>query len=86
MLSSSDALLAHIPVHGQVLKGAAFGLRNQESGENTSKHEGGEDLHDVVEPWAGVVLCSAAGTEGGDSALSDDGTNLARTGRDTVGG
>jgi hypothetical protein len=56
VLSTRDRLVTHVPVLRQVLKSAALGLRNEKSGEDTREHEGREDLHDVVEPWAGVVL------------------------------
>lgn len=87
VLSTSDALTTHIPVLGQVLKSAALGLRDEESGEDTGEHEGGEDLHDVVEPRALVRVGDvAAGSERSNGTLGDDGTDLARSSRDTVRG
>jgi hypothetical protein len=78
---ASDALVAHIPVHGEVLEGTTLGLGNEEGGEDTRKHESGENLHDVVEPWAWVV-CGGVTTnaEGRDGTLSDDRTNLSGAG------
>lgn len=71
----------------QLLEGLPLGLRDQERSTKTAKHEEGEDLHNVVEPWGGSgALWCAAGTERTNDALGDDGTDLARGGGDTVGG
>ena len=70
----------------ELFKGLALGLRNEKRGEDTEEHEEGEDLEDVVEPGRGVGGSSTADTEGTDEDLSDDGTNFARGGRDTVRG
>jgi hypothetical protein len=84
---SSNALIAHIPVHRQILKGTALGLGDEQRSEDTSKHKRREDLHDVVEPRAGVVGCGlSADTKGRDGALSDDRADLARGGGDAMGG
>jgi hypothetical protein len=78
---AGDALVTHIPIHGEVLKGTALGLWNEEGGEDASKHESGEDLHDVVEPWAWVVRGGVTtNAEGRDGALSDNRTNLSGAG------
>jgi hypothetical protein len=87
MLSTSDRLITHVPVLSQVLKSAALGLRDEKGGKDTREHEGGEDLHNVVEPWAGVGLCNVAtGSERRDGSLGDNGTDLAGTCGDTVRG
>jgi hypothetical protein len=87
VLSTRDCLVTHVPVLSQVLKSAALGLRNEQGGEDTREHEGREDLHDMVEPRAGVGLGDiSTGSERRDGSLGDDGTDLARTSRDTVRG
>jgi hypothetical protein len=84
---TSDALVTHVPILGQVLERAALGLGNEQRSEDTREHERGEDLHDVVEPRGGVGGGGvAANTERRDGTLRDDGTNLAGTGGETVGG
>ena len=37
----------------QLLQGLALGLGDEQSGEDTAKHEQSEDLHNVVEPGGG---------------------------------
>ena len=69
----------------ELLEGLALGLRDEKRGEDTAEHEEGEDLEDVVEPRRGVGGGGTANTEGTDKDLSDDGTDLARGGGDTVG-
>ena len=71
----------------KLLEGLALGLGDEESGEETEKHEEREDLEDVVEPWGGCRSCwCAALAEGSDDDLGDDGTDFAGGGGDTVGG
>jgi hypothetical protein len=78
---TSDALVTHVPVHSEVLEGSALGLWNEKGGEDTGEHEDGENLHDVVEPRAGVVGCGvAANAQGRDGTLSNDRANLSRCG------
>jgi hypothetical protein len=36
---TSNALIAHVPVHGKIFKSAALGLGNQKGGEDTCEHE-----------------------------------------------
>ena len=71
---------------GKLLKSLALGLGNQESSEATEEHEQSVDLHDVVEPGRLVLGGGAAGAEGTDEDLGDDGADLAGGGGDTVGG
>ena len=71
---------------GKLLESFALGLGDQKSGEAAQKHEEGVDLHDVVEPGRLVGRSGAAGAEGTDEDLGDDGTDLAGGGGDTVGG
>jgi hypothetical protein len=87
VLSTRDCLVTHVPVLSQVLKSAALGLRNEQGGEDTREHEGGEDLHDMVEPRAGVALDDiSTGSQRRDGSLGDDGTDLAGASGDTVRG
>jgi len=83
---TGDALTSHVPILGQILKSAALGLRDEESSEDTTEHEGREDLHNMVEPWARVsaILGQTASSQRRDGSLGDDGADLARGGRDTV--
>lgn len=69
---------------GELLKSLALGLGNKESGENTKEHEEGEDLNNVVEPRRSVGSSGTTDTERTNEGLSDDGTNFAGGGRDTV--
>ena len=71
---------------GKLLESLALGLGDQKSGEAAQKHEEGVDLHDVVEPGRLVGRSGAAGAEGTDEDLGDDGADLAGGGGDTVGG
>ena len=70
----------------KLLESLALGLGDQKSGEAAQKHEEGVDLHDVVEPGRLVRGCGAAGAEGTDEDLGDDGADFAGGGGDTVGG
>lgn len=70
---------------GKLLESLALGLGDQKSGEAAQKHEEGVDLHDVVEPGRLVGRSGAAGAEGTDEDLGDDGADLAGGGGDTVG-
>jgi hypothetical protein len=84
---TGDALIAHVPIHGEVLECAALGLRDKKSGKDTREHKGGEYLHNMVEPRAGVGGgWFTTDTEGRDSALSDDRADLAGCGGDTMRG
>jgi hypothetical protein len=71
---------------GELLEGLPLGLGDQEGGEDTAQHEQSVDLHDVVEPGALVGGGCAAGAEGPDEDLGDDGADFAGGGGDTVGG
>lgn len=62
----------------------ALSLWDKESGEAAQQHEERENLKDVVEPRAGVGRCGATSTERSDGGLSDDGSDLAGGGGDTV--
>lgn len=70
----------------QLLESLALRLWNQQCRCDTEQHEEGENLDDVVEPWRGIGLGCAANAEGTDEGLGDNGTDLARGGRDTVRG
>lgn len=65
----------------ELLKCLASSFRNEQCSEATEQHEESVNLQDVVHPILAIVrLQSRNGT------LANDGTNLARGGRDTVGG
>lgn len=70
----------------KLLKSLAGSLGDQESGEAAEKHEEGVDLEDMVHPRSLVRVGGTVGAEDGDGTLTNDGTDLARGGRDTVGG
>jgi len=74
----------------ELLEGLALGLGDQKRGENTAQHEQREDLHNVVQPWAGSATSStgldAASTERTEHTLRNDGTDLAGGGGEAVGG
>ena len=70
----------------ELLEGLTLGLGNEKSGEDTTEHEESEDLEDVVEPRRGVGGGGATDTKGTDEDLSDDGTDLAGSSGETVGG
>lgn len=70
----------------KLLESLALGLGDQKSGEATEEHEESVDLHDVVEPGGLVLGGGAAGAEGSDEDLGDDGADFAGGGGDTVGG
>lgn len=59
-------------------------LWNEQSCEDTRKHEGREDLHNVVEPGIGVLGGGTTGAERGNGTLGDDGTNLTRASGNSV--
>src|SRR5690349_17472888 len=82
---TGDTLITHVPILCEVLKGPPLGLGNEQCGEDTSEHESREDLHDVVEPWVGIVLGGATSAQRRDGTLSDDGTNLSGSSGYTVG-
>lgn len=76
MLVTSDRLVAHVPVVGEILERLALSLWDEKGREDTKQHEESEDLHDVVEPWVSVGLGGTAGTERSDGSLGNDRTNL----------
>lgn len=61
----------------ELFKRLTLGLRDEESGEDTQKHEESENLHDVVQPWIWIVIGGALHFERTDEDLSDNRTNLA---------
>lgn len=65
------------------LEGSSLGLRDKESGEDTAEHEQCVDLKNVVLPWggrgSGLASC-AAGTEGCNAGLGDDGSDFTHAG------
>lgn len=74
----------------ELFESFALRFRDEQSGKDAQQHEEGKDLHDVVEPWGrgrtgGAGFC-AAGSERAKDGLRDDGTNLARSGRETMRG
>lgn len=62
MAGENRGLGREVVLARQLFEGLALGLWDEESGEDTAEHEECVDLHDVVEPWVGVGLGSAAGT------------------------
>lgn len=74
----------------EFLKSPSLGLRDQQGSEDTAQHEESEDLHDVVQPWAGSsasrARLSTTSSERTEHTLSDDSTDLASTSGDTVAG
>lgn len=69
----------------ELFKSLAGRLGDEERGEAAEEHEEGVDLEHVVHPGGRVVSRGAASAERGDGALADDGSDLARGGRDTMG-
>lgn len=69
----------------KLLESLALGLGDQKGGEATQQHEEGVDLHDVVEPGRLVLGGGAAGAEGTNEDLGDDGADFAGGGGYTVG-
>lgn len=74
----------------ELFESLALRFRDEQSGKDSEEHEGGKDLHDVVEPWGrsrtgGTGFC-ATSSERAKDRLRDDGTNLARSGRETMRG
>ena len=71
---------------GQLFEGLALRLGNQESREDTRKHEDGVNLHNVVEPGRGRRPGgSTTGAKRSNENLGNNGTDLARGRRNTVG-
>lgn len=74
----------------ELFEGLSLCFRDEQSGEDTQEHEEGKDLHDMVEPWGRGRTrgagCRAASSERAKDGLRDDGTNLARSGRETMRG
>ena len=60
MLRTSDALSTHVPIVGKVFKSATLCFRDEQCREDTSEHESREDLHNMVEPRAGILGCGMA--------------------------
>ena len=72
---------------GKLLESLPLGLRYKQCSEDTTEHEEGEDLHDVVEPGGRVRLGRVAlGAEWSEDCLCDDSADFARGSRQTVGG
>lgn len=74
----------------ELFESLALRFRDEQSGKDSQEHEGGKDLHDVVEPWGrgragGAGFCSTS-SERAKDCLRDDGSNLARSGRETMRG
>lgn len=70
----------------KLLERLTLRLRNEKGGETTAKHEEGENLQYVVEPWRAVIFGGASGSQRSDETLRDDGTDLSRSGGNTVTG
>jgi hypothetical protein len=74
----------------KLLKSLASGLWDAESGKDTDEHEESEDLHDMVQPRGSITASGTrlhtTNTERGNSSLGNNGADLARSGRNTVGG
>lgn len=74
----------------QLLEGFALRLRDEQSGENSEKHEERENLHHVIKPGRGRGAGSARGraplTERTKDGLSENGANFARGGGQAVRG
>src|SRR5690348_16578115 len=62
---------------GELFKGLASSLGNEPGGEAAEKHEEGIDLKDVVHPGSRDLGGCTLGTEGSNSTLADDGSDLA---------
>lgn len=82
-----------IILSGKLLKSLASSLGNQPRGAETEKHEQSKDLHDVVQPRGAPSRVSlrerrvgADGAKRTEDDLSNDGTDLSGSSRDTVGG
>lgn len=69
----------------KLLKSLSLGLRNKHRSEDTKQHEQSVDLHDVVEPAVLLVSGAAVVNEGSEHTLSNNGANLARGSRETMG-
>ena len=80
-------LWSSLDLTSQLLKRFPLRLGNEQSGEDTGKHESSVDLHDMVEP-GGVARtgCSTASSEGANKDLCDNRPNFSRSGGDTVSG
>jgi len=76
---SNEAFLVLL---GKVLEGEALGLGEEEGREDTSQHEEGEDLENVLEE--SVLAANVDETREAD--LGNNGTELARGSRDTMAG
>ena len=74
---------------GELLKGLASGLWDEERGKDTAEHEESKNLHDMIDPWvagiADAVFLSTLDLEWPKHDLCDNGTDLARSCGDTVG-
>ncbi|KAI6755845.1 hypothetical protein HG531_004951 [Fusarium graminearum] len=69
----------------KLLKSLASSLGNQQSSEDTKKHEKSVNLKNVVHPRCLVLICGSVGSEDGNGTLADDGTDFTAGSRDTVG-
>jgi hypothetical protein len=70
----------------ELLEGLALGLGDEAGGNDTEQHEEGVNLKNVVHPGGVSAVLSTLGTQSSDGTLANDGTDLARGGRDTVRG
>ena len=65
----------HLP--SQLLQRLALRLRNQQRRKHAHEHEQREDLQHVVQPGRLIILGRAAGAQGSDEHLGDDGADFA---------
>lgn len=68
----------------ELFEGLASSLRDEKGGKATEQHEKSVNLQDVVHPRVWGVSGGAAGSEGGNGTLANDGADFARGSRDTV--
>ena len=71
---------------GQLLKRFPLSLWDQKGSEDTTQHKECEDLQDMIQPWRRIGLRCTSNAEWTNQGLSNDGTDLARSGRDTMAG
>lgn len=74
--------LSELVLVGELLKGLALGLGDEESDNETNEHEEGEDLEQLGDEGVGAT----AVLELGETNLGNDGTELSGTSGDTVTG
>lgn len=72
---------------GQLFEGLSLGLGNEEGDEESTEHEEGENLHDVVKPTSGglTVSSTVVVNQSTNNDLGDNSSDLTSSGRDTVG-